>query len=354
MPKIISYLYFFKIDKVSIELDEKYKFEMNAYMANAKMFTFILFINERLVDCQPLKKSLQNLFGQYMPKNEYLFVYINLKLDPNNLDVNVHPTKHEVRFLYQDEIVNKIQAAFEQKFLNSTSTRTYYVQNLTIDSFVSGAEPKRVAETTEKKSSQSGSQQIVYPYQLTRVDSKEQKLETFLHQTSLEKSIRDIKENNKALSQSRSQEESKTSSGLKSFLRSQTLSRTLNLSSVNELKEAIEKSTCKELLEIVQNMSFVGCLERELAVIQHQTSLYILNTQLLSQELFYQIAVFNFGNFGYFKLEQPISLYELSLMAFDDPESEWTPSDGPKEKLAKKCAKFLNSKGIFPRYLSFY
>lgn len=109
---------------------------MSAYMANAKVFTFVLFINERLVDCQPLKKCLQNLFAQYLPKNEYLFVYMNLRLDPNNLDVNVHPTKHEVRFLYQDEIVNKIQNAFEQRFLNATSTRTYYVQNLTIDSYL--------------------------------------------------------------------------------------------------------------------------------------------------------------------------------------------------------------------------
>jgi DNA mismatch repair protein MLH1 len=85
-----------KLEKVAIDFDERYRFEMQAYMTSAKLSTFILFINERLVDCQPLKKTLQNIFAQYLPKNEYMFTYINLKLDPNNLDVNVHPTKHEV------------------------------------------------------------------------------------------------------------------------------------------------------------------------------------------------------------------------------------------------------------------
>ena len=132
---------------------------------------------------------------------------------------------------------------------------------------------------------------------------------------------------------------------IRSALRSQTLARDLNLKSVNEIKEEIEKSTCKETLGILQDMIFVGCLERELAVVQHQTALYLLNTQLLSQELFYQLLVFNLGNFGYFQLEQPMSINDLSLMALYDPEAEWTPSDGPRDKLARRCAKFLNSKG---------
>lgn len=132
-----------------------------------------------------------------------------------------------------------------------------------------------------------------------------------------------------------------------SFLRCNDVYRTdgLNsLKSLNELKDSVERNASKTIYDILQSMNFVGFVTRELALIQHRTALYLSNTQRLSEELFYQLALFNFGNFGFYKLAEPVLLSELATMALDNPESEWTPEDGSKERLSSRCALFLKSK----------
>lgn len=54
----------------------------------------------------------------------------SLEISPQNIDVNVHPTKHEVHFLHEDAIIESIQRHLEAKLLGSNSSRTYFTQVL--------------------------------------------------------------------------------------------------------------------------------------------------------------------------------------------------------------------------------
>uniref|UniRef100_A0AAZ3PJN5 DNA mismatch repair protein Mlh1 C-terminal domain-containing protein n=1 Tax=Oncorhynchus tshawytscha TaxID=74940 RepID=A0AAZ3PJN5_ONCTS len=123
-----------------------------------------------------------------------------------------------------------------------------------------------------------------------------------------------------------------------------TRRRAIKLSSVKELRDDIAEHAHKGLQEMLQNHSFVGCVNPQWTLIQHHTKLYLLNTTKLSQELFYQILIYDFGNFGILRLSEPAPLYDLAMLALDSEESGWSEEDGPKEGLAQYIVDFLKKK----------
>ena len=53
---------------------------------------------------------------------------VSLSILPQNVDVNIHPTKHEVHFLHEDTVVEAIQRVVDTRLLGANSSRTYYMQ----------------------------------------------------------------------------------------------------------------------------------------------------------------------------------------------------------------------------------
>lgn len=52
----------------------------------------------------------------------------SLEISPQNVDVNVHPTKHEVHFLHEDSILERVQQHIESRLLGANSSRMYFTQ----------------------------------------------------------------------------------------------------------------------------------------------------------------------------------------------------------------------------------
>ncbi len=120
--------------------------------------------------------------------------------------------------------------------------------------------------------------------------------------------------------------------------------REVSLKSVKNLQRAIDEQEHSEMKALLEDHKFVGTVDRTSALIQHSTKLYLVNTTNLTKELFQQIVIFNFGNFGYMKLTNPAPLYDLAMLALETEESGWTQSDGPKEQLAQYVVDLLKSK----------
>ncbi|CAH1258371.1 MLH1 [Branchiostoma lanceolatum] len=157
--------------------DSRLAFSMKGHISNAnystKKFIFLLFINHRLVDSTALRKALEAVYSTYLPKNMHPFVYMSVEIMPSHVDVNVHPTKHEVHFLHEDVIIEAIQKQVETSLLGCNSSRTFFTQALLPGVVVP------VSEVTSSETSSSTSSKT-YAHQLVRTDHRDQKLEAFL------------------------------------------------------------------------------------------------------------------------------------------------------------------------------
>ncbi|MCI9123037.1 MAG: DNA mismatch repair endonuclease MutL [Eubacterium sp.] len=70
----------------------------------------IYFINGRYSKSRLLTKSIEDAYKSYVMKHQYPFVVLQMKIDPARMDVNVHPSKMEIRF-HQEETVYKLLTA---------------------------------------------------------------------------------------------------------------------------------------------------------------------------------------------------------------------------------------------------
>lgn len=84
-------------------IDEGEKFFINGVVTDptftkSNRKSIYIIINGRFIKCPILTKAVERAFEDKMPSGKFPLAVINLILPPGKVDVNVHPTKKEVRY----------------------------------------------------------------------------------------------------------------------------------------------------------------------------------------------------------------------------------------------------------------
>ena len=69
------------------------------------------FVNDRFIKSGYLNHAITKAFEQLIPDKTYPFYAIYLYIDPKNIDINVHPTKQEIKFEDEKLVYNYLKVA---------------------------------------------------------------------------------------------------------------------------------------------------------------------------------------------------------------------------------------------------
>ena len=128
------------------------------------------FVNGRYIKSKIISKAIEDAYQSFMMKHKYPFTVLHFQIDTEMLDINVHPTKMELRFAENEKLYQDVY----QTILNTLSHKEMIVQ-------VSVGKEEKEMRPQEKK------ENLPEPFEKSRLSSIQQskeKLNLLTHQTS--------------------------------------------------------------------------------------------------------------------------------------------------------------------------
>ena len=100
-------------------------FKIDGYIGNNNIYRSNrnlqhVYINGRFVKSKIIYDAIANAYKSIIPINKHAICFINLHLDPQKVDVNIHPGKIEVKFEKENEIKLEIMEYIRAKLLKQS------------------------------------------------------------------------------------------------------------------------------------------------------------------------------------------------------------------------------------------
>lgn len=103
----------------------------NIYRANRSLQH--IYVNKRYVKSKVILDAIQEAYKSIIPINKHTICFLNITLDPSKIDVNIHPTKLEIKFEKENDVYITMRDTIKNKLLNSTLIGKYQTPEISFN-----------------------------------------------------------------------------------------------------------------------------------------------------------------------------------------------------------------------------
>ena len=102
--KVIHEIFGLNVSKNMIKIEaENYDYIINGYISNLNLSksnrnSMITLVNGRVVTNQSVNRTIKDAYHTVLAETKFPIVVINIETDPTLIDVNIHPTKQDIKF----------------------------------------------------------------------------------------------------------------------------------------------------------------------------------------------------------------------------------------------------------------
>ena len=123
--------------KEVLKTDQIEGFKISGYVSTpdytrSSKKSYHMYINSRSVKCPVFQKAIDLAYKNLIANGKYPFIVLNLEIPPSEVDVNVHPTKKEVRYKNTNQIFNFIYTSIQAGLANYVEKQHELVLNAPI------------------------------------------------------------------------------------------------------------------------------------------------------------------------------------------------------------------------------
>ena len=177
--KTINEVYGNTVAKKMIEINcENDDYEVSGYISKpdenrSNKNHMITMVNGRVVKNNDLLRCINDSYHKYKPDGKYPIVILNINVDPSLIDVNIHPSKHDIKFSKMDELKELISSNIEKLLDNNflgvdISTKEVKITNIVSEIEVNTPEVKELVMDFSEVSIKED--ETPYEYQDTSVE----------------------------------------------------------------------------------------------------------------------------------------------------------------------------------------